>query len=308
MARIDCVVDTQPMAEEIKSVSLQIKDTTTAVVAMKAAIVLAEQQAADMVCRNVNKGFYTLMRSQISQKIAKLQSEVDSQLMQLNAQRKQLLAIKNRMERDYNMLSDRYLKLFNGLNQTLKQRVLEIDRPTFNFAVQEVGKVSNRTKYLAATVPISQLESLNTSQQIITSNVKYRTEKVIESMSKFLADTSEQKKLSERVLLKNEKAQNSTLLVPALICESNLDKFNNEKLEVIVSKEQFGVSVQSAMKNTVNQHLEQLEWEDAHEPYQEVKSEFSKMLAAINVSQRVKDMANKLFLATHFQTIKNKQL
>ena len=90
MARIDCVVDTQPMAEEIKSVSHQINDTTTAVVAMKAAIVLAEQQAADMVCRNVNKGFYTLMRSQISQKIAKLQSEVDSQLMQLNTQRKQL--------------------------------------------------------------------------------------------------------------------------------------------------------------------------------------------------------------------------
>ena len=71
------------------------------------------------------------MRSQISQKIAKLQSEVDSQLMQLNAQRKQLLAIKNRMERDYNMLSDRYLKLFNGINQNLKQRILELDRPVF---------------------------------------------------------------------------------------------------------------------------------------------------------------------------------
>ena len=34
MARIDCVVDTQPMADEIKSVSHQINDTTTAVVAM----------------------------------------------------------------------------------------------------------------------------------------------------------------------------------------------------------------------------------------------------------------------------------
>lgn len=51
MARIDCVVDTQPMADEIQSVSHQINDTTTAVVAMKAAIVLAEQQAADMVCK-----------------------------------------------------------------------------------------------------------------------------------------------------------------------------------------------------------------------------------------------------------------
>ena len=308
MARIDCIVDTQPMAEEIKSVSHQINDTTTAVVAMKAAIVLAEQQAADMVCRNVNKGFYTLMRSQISQKIAKLQSEVDSQLMQLNTQRKQLLAIKNRMERNYNMLSDRYLKLFNGINQNLKQRILELDRPVFNFAVQEVEKVSNRTKYLAATVPISQLESLITSQQIVISNIKYRAEKVIESMTNFLANTSEQKKLSERVLLKNEKVQNTTLLIPILVCESNFDSFDNKKLEVIVSKEQLNTSVQSAMKNTLNQHLEQLVWNDVCEPHQEVKSEFSKMLATSNTSQRVKDMANKLFIATHFQTIKNEQL
>ena len=296
MARIDCVVDTQPMAED------QINDTTTAVVAMKAAIVLAEQQAADMVCRNVNKGFYTLMRSQISQKIAKLQSEVDSQLMQLNTQRKQLLAIKNRMERNYNMLSDRYL------NQNLKQRILELDRPVFNFAVQEVEKVSNRTKYLAATVPISQLESLITSQQIVISNIKYRAEKVIESMTNFLANTSEQKKLSERVLLKNEKVQNTTLLIPILVCESNFDSFDNKKLEVIVCKEQLNASVQSAMKNILNQHLEQLVWNDACEPHQEVKSEFSKMLATSNTSQRVKDMANKLFTATHFQTIKNEQL
>jgi hypothetical protein len=32
------------------------------------------------------------------------------------------------------------------------------------------------------------------------------------------------------------------------------------------------------------------------------------MLATSNTSQRVKDMANKLFIATHFQTIKNEQL
>ena len=50
--------------------------------------------------------------------------------MQLNQQRKQLLAIKSRMERDYNMISARYLKLFNGLNQNLRQRVFELDKPT----------------------------------------------------------------------------------------------------------------------------------------------------------------------------------
>ena len=130
MAYIDCVVDTEPMAREITSVSNHIKGTTAAVVGMRAAVIQAEEEASDHVCENVNRGFYTLIRSQISQKIAKLKSEVDSHLMQLNQQRKQLLAIRSRMERDYNMISNRYLKLFNGLNQNLRQRVFELDRPT----------------------------------------------------------------------------------------------------------------------------------------------------------------------------------
>lgn len=102
MATFNYTVDTHPMADEISSVSNHLKGTTVAVVAMQTAVVLAEKKAADHVCDNVNKGFYTLMRSQISQKIAKLQSEVDSHLMQLNQQKKQLSAIKSRMERDYN--------------------------------------------------------------------------------------------------------------------------------------------------------------------------------------------------------------
>ena len=112
MATFNYTVDTNPMAQEIGSVSNHIKGTTTAVVAMQAAVILAEEKAADHVCTNVNKGFFTLIRSQISQKVAKLQSEVDSHLMQLNQQRKQLLSIKGRMERDYNMISNRYSKLF----------------------------------------------------------------------------------------------------------------------------------------------------------------------------------------------------
>jgi len=43
MANIDCVLDTNPMAEEINTVSNHIKGTTTAVVAMQTAVVLAKK-------------------------------------------------------------------------------------------------------------------------------------------------------------------------------------------------------------------------------------------------------------------------
>jgi hypothetical protein len=305
MAYIDCVVDTDPMAQKISSVSNHVNATTTAVVAMQTAVVLAESKAADHVCDNVNRGFYTLIRSQISQKIAKLKSEVDSHLMQLNQQRKQLLAIKMRMERDYNMISNRYLKLFNGLNQNLRQRIFELDKPTIDFAIKEVEKVSNRTKYLTATVPVSQLESLAASQKIIASNVKFCGLKVINSMTKFLSDMSEQKKLTDQILLAdNFKIENTSLSVPILISEYNFDKFDNKNMDIVVNNVGLSNPTQSSIKNTIVSNIDNLQWQREREINKEIENEFRKLLAVSNTSQRVKDTANKLFMANNYQTIK----
>lgn len=307
MATFNYTVDTNPMAAEISSVSKHVAGTTTAVVAMQTAVVVAEGRAADHVCTNVNKGFFTLIRSQISQKMARLQSDVDSHLMQLNQQRKQLLAIKGRMERDYNMISSRYTKLFSGLNQNLKQRVFELDRPTIDFAVREVEKVSNRTKYLTATVPVAQLESLAMSQKIIASNVKFRGKKVIGSMTNFLSNMDEQKHLTKRILLSDSRVENATLSVPVIISETNFDKFNNKNIEITVSKIQLNSITQSAVNNTVSKNVDNLQWQKS-EINKEVKSEFSKFLSGYNSSQRVKDMASKLFLANNYQQLKSPAL
>ena len=303
MAHIDFVLDTKPMAQEISSISNHIKGTTAAVVAMQTAVVLAEQKAADQVCSNVNKGFYTMMRSQISQKIATLQSQVDSFLMQLNAQRKQLLAIKKQMERDYNMLCSRYLKLFNGLNQNLHQRVFELDKPTINFAVREVERISNRTKYLTATVPLSQVESLSDSQKILASNVKYRGAKVIESMKNFLSSSIEQKKITDKVLLEGN-TQSENLVTPVLISEYCFDKYGTKNLTIWISNTLLSPQAQTAVKNTLGQQLETLSWVNHTETDKEIKSEFSKLVSKSTSSQRVKDMTLKLFADPSFQTIK----
>lgn len=305
MASFNYKVDTKEMADTISSVSDHVKGTTTAVVAMQTAVVMAEKKAANHVCENVNKGFFTLMRSQISQKIAQKQSEVDSRLVQLNQQQKQLLAVKTHMERDYNMISSRYMKLFNGLNQNLKQRVFELDRPIVNFSVHEVEKVSNRNKLLSAIVPISQLESLAMSQKIIASNVKFRGLNVIKSMSNFLADMSEQKRITDKILLHKNRVENSTLSIPVIISECNFDQYDSKNIDVVVSKVELSQQTQSAVKNAVNQNIEKLKWQKEIEINKEVKSEFSKYLSNCTYSQRVKDMANKLFMTNSFQTIKS---
>ena len=304
MATFNYTVDTKPMAEEIRSVSHHVNATTGAVVAMQTAVIFAEEKAADHVCNNVNKGFYSLIRSQISQKMAKLQSDVDSHLMQLVQQKNALLSIKNRMQRDYNMIAGRYGKLFNGLNANLKQRVFELDKPTIDFAIKEVDKVSNRTKYLTATIPITQLESISLSQRIVASNIKHKGLNVINSMRSFLFEMNTQKKLTDQILINdNRYTETATIYIPIVICECNRDKTDSKNLEIIVSDVELDNFSKSAIQNTAYAEINQVAWSQKNITNSEIKSEFSKLISSSAKSQRVKELAMQLFQSNNFQTI-----
>lgn len=304
MATFNYTVDTKPMAEEIRSVSHHLNATTGAVVAMQTAVIFAEEKAADHVCNNVNKGFYSLIRSQISQKMAKLQSDVDSHLMQLVQQKNALLSIKNRMQRDYNMIAGRYGKLFNGLNANLKQRVFELDKPTIDFAIKDVDKVSNRTKYLTATIPITQLESISLSQRIVAANIKHKGLNVINSMRSFLFEMNTQKKLTDQILINdNRYTETATIFIPIVICECNRDKTDSKNIEIIISDVELDNFSKSAIQNSAYAEINNVEWSQKTAPNSEIKSEFSKLLASSSKAQRVKDLAMQLFQSNNFLTI-----
>lgn len=304
MATFNYTVDTQPMANEMSSVSHHVNVTTGAVVAMQTAVIAAEGRAADHVCNNVNKGFYSLIRSQISQKLAKFQSEVDSNIMQLVQQKKALLSIKSRMERDYNMIANRYTKLFNGLNANLKNRVFELDKPTMDFASKEIDKVTNRTKYLTATIPITQLESITTSQRIIASNVKQKGLNVINSMRWFIHEMNLQKKLTDEILINdNSISKVGTSYIPVAIYECNRDRSDQKNIDIVMTGFEINNSVKSAIKNNIYNQLATLTWNQDIKPSQEIASEFNKLLSASSSSAKIKDLALRLFQSNKYQTI-----
>ena len=304
MATFNYTVDTQPMADEMSSVSRHVNITTGAVVAMQTAVIAAEVRAADHVCNNVNKGFYSLIRSQISQKLAKFQSEVDSNIMQLVQQKKALLSIKSRMERDYNMIAKRYTKLFNGLNANLKSRVFELDKPTMDFASKEIGKVSNRTKYLTATIPISQLESISISQRIIASNIKQKGLNVINSMKWFIHEMNIQKKLTDEILISDSSISKIGIsYIPILIYECNRDKTEHKNIDIVLTDIELNNVVKSAINNKAYSEFGQLAWSQKPAHQQEINSEFSKLLSSSSRSSRIKDLTLRLFQSNKYLTI-----
>lgn len=220
-SRIDCVIDTEPMAREMDRVSRQVDGTTAAVVGFKAAVIKAEGDAADHVCQNVNRGFYSLIHSQISQKIAKLSSEVDSHVMKITQLQKQLLGLKSRMQRDYAMTSQRYHKLFTTLNRDLRLRVTELDRPVMRFASDETTRLENRTRLLSSQVPLGQTETLAASERILAGNVKYQAKEVLESTERYLSDYKRQEVLLQKVLLDETIDQEEQqILMPVIVVNS----------------------------------------------------------------------------------------
>ena len=308
MAYIDCVIDTHPMAQEIDSVSRHINGTTAAVVGMKAAIIQAEQEAADLVCRNVNKGFYTLIHSQISQKIAKLQSEVDSHLMRLNQTRKQLLAIRNRMEKDYGMLSQRYTKLFAGLNNDLENRIFEIDKPIVQFALKDVSSISDRAQLMTATVPVAQVESLSVSQKLLASNMKNKGMQAIGSMTSFLGNMKAQKALTDRIILNGyTTSRDSTYLVPVLISETCSEGEDSTRMDIYVTDGCLTGENRDSIKTAVDSKVDRYKWVRGMLK-EEVIDEFNKKMAASELSDRAKEMAAQLFKATDYKILKPRVL
>ena len=304
MATFNYTVDTQPMADELSSVSRHVNVTTGAVVAMQTAVIAAEARAADHVVSNVNKGFYALIRSQISQKMAKLQSEVDSNLMQLVQQKNALLGIRNRMQRDYNMIARRYVRLFNGINANLKNRVFELDKPTIDFACKEIDRVSNRTKYLTAMIPISQLESISVSQKIIASNVRQKGFIAINSMKSFIHEMNLQKNLTDQVMIRDDgNVKLGKSYIPVVIYECNRDQTANKNIDVVLSDVELSSVAKSAIKNAAYSAFPHLEWSQNTIPSQEILSEFSKLVSASPKSARIKELALRLFQTNNYLTI-----
>ena len=295
-----CTVDTHPMAAEMQSVSNHVKGTTAAVVTMQGAVIAAENNSANKVCRNVNRGFLTLMRSQISQKIANKQSRVQALVMQLGQQKRQLLGIKSNMEREYGRIAERYLRIFTSINKELETRIRQVDQPVFELVNKHMATSSNRMNALTAWVPTSQAEGLCKSQQILVSNMKKNAQEALEQSTDFLSQIGEQRALTNQVLISNPNGnEEKSYLIPALICESVSDASRNVRTDIAVPSD-LPKAHASLINNAIRE--DKLPWSQ-QAPSQQLFEELSRLLESAPVSQRVKDTTRKMYLAANFETL-----
>lgn len=305
---INCHVDTTPMARTVGTVSTHVNGTTAAVVAMKGAVIAAEKEGADHVCSKINHGFHSLMQSQISQKTAALQSEVDSLLLKLNHQRKQVTALRQRMERDYQRTCSRYIKIFTTINRSLDQRITEVDRPVISFADGEASKVMNRASLLTADVPVGQSESVRTSQVVGASKLKNQAVKALNAINSFISDSVALDNVTHRILL-NRRLPEQTVMaswnVPVMVVETNFDASDVSRSEFYTSRvnlpQESARRIELAVDSAVRS--EQLPWRNQPCNDPEVVSQFRAMVAQSGLAPRTQEMMLRMFEANTYQTL-----
>jgi hypothetical protein len=289
------------MASEMQSVSRHVKGTTAAVVTMQSAVIMAENNSANKVCSNVNRGFFMMVRSQISQKIANKQSRVEALLIQLAQQKRRLLGIKSNMEREYGRIAERYLRIFTGINKELEVRIRQLDQPVFELVNHQMATSSNRMNALSSIVPTSQVEGLTKSQQIMMSEMKHNAQVALEQSYDFLTQIGEQRVLTNKVLISRpDDNGEKTCHIPVLICETVNDAQQTSRTEIDIPADfsnNGANQVYSAIRGSND-----LPWAKA-EMSPVVGDEFSRLLDASKASARVKDLIRKMYAKSDFETI-----
>jgi hypothetical protein len=221
MSDFDMVVNTEPMADSIESVTTHVDAATVAVVGMQAAVIQAEKEAADAICDNVNRGFHSLILSQISQKKIKAQIQAETLLVSLRQSAQALLRIRNQFTRDFERISSRYARLFKILDDALRSRIFELDKSAVlpsgaGFKSIEKGSLGSG----AATLVIHK-ETLEAGSRLQAGQIKTHCKNIMSDMRTVISRNMALKKNTSNVLLPRSVQKRTYVYLPVIVMEAD---------------------------------------------------------------------------------------
>lgn len=184
---IDIEVDTRPFDKSIDNCSTNVDLLTGAVVATEAAQVASIKENSEKVAGTIVNGFFSYIRSEISQQINELSQNIDAQLMHLRELSQACVDKKRQMDVDFTRISGRYIKIFDDLNHELFSRIHELDKPTFVFRKeldQQHGRYQDND--IINTVSVSGKENGQLLARLMVSVAKKRALDTISQMKIFL--------------------------------------------------------------------------------------------------------------------------
>lgn len=294
--RFDFVVDTSPMAVSVNDISGHVNATTAAVVALEAAVIKSEKEAADEISAKVDRGFYDLIQSQISTKKATYFTEMNAKLALLIEFSKALSQSKTRMESDFFRLKREYYKIFHGLDKALENRIRQLDKNAMRIADIRANLISGHFIKDVAKTEVAVREISNTRQLALTARLKNKTEKALSSLQYKACENDSYKACMESVMDNKSIEQTRDEYVPVVYSyeqsmvmkESFVIKLTFPKFISDKSRSYMEVSIMEQMENIDKTPKGEKE-------IREIRDEFNNLVASSPIDERTASIMMKLF-------------
>lgn len=249
---IDIYVDTEPFDRSVENCSSHVDLLTGAVVATETAEIASRTRTSKKVASTIVGGFFSYIRSEISQQISELTQSTDAHLMHLKELMQTCISKQKQMESDYIRISSRYVKIFDDLNGELSNRIYELDKPAFVFKKETDGqKIRTSDNDLVNTVAIFGSESSDLQTKIGASITKKRALDTLNKAKMFLW---QQKKLNNMIQqsMHNESKAGS-IYTPVCFVENN--NANNQIDKKVHYTSYFSVLDDKNVKNSLVEHF-----------------------------------------------------
>jgi len=184
---INIVVDTVPFDKSVEDCGFNVNLLTTAVVETESATILSKQKNSNKIAEAIIGGFFSYVKSEISQQISEIMQNTDSLFMHIKELSKVCISKKDQMESDYNRITSRYVKAFSDLNNELANRIHQLDKPAFVFKKEiEIQQLRAYNNDLISTVSAFGKESGDLQAKTAASLAKQRALTTLNKVKFFL--------------------------------------------------------------------------------------------------------------------------
>lgn len=295
MADFNITVDTRPMADSLDYVNSNVRDVTSSVVAMQTAVVVAQQEASNHICRNVDTGFFVLMKSQFDQKIAAVSSKMLSTMQLMETFKSDIDKIMVIMTDDYERIKARYLKHFSSLDKALETRIHELDKRAYEISRNyKMSQFKTGSEVIKAICYGDDTQLVNVKQA--SAAVKSKSAKSIDVMAD---DVIEQLRYSESVknILKEISFDQPTdEYVPVIFTETDSMMSAESSVKNVFTSEEADFSTNSKYLNQLRENSERLSWKEiSDDEFEPIKNSFQQKVNSEITDERVAKEMLRLF-------------
>ena len=296
MPTFDMTLDTEPMARSLDRVTNHVTLTTGAVSAMELAVIKAEKDSADQICRNVDRGFYNLIRSQVSSKLATHFTSMNASFMLMMQYAKTLSATQNRMESDISRLRRQYYKIFHGLDKSLENRVTQLDKDAMQLARTGKNLITDRKRKNVSSAVMTQHDTENLTKALVTARLKEKAGNALDSIHAKISGDSVYANQVSGVLRPQTVDSQEPLHVPVVMAREQSQVTANSSYPRAYLPEYLDSRTESVMEDQVNSVLPQVldnVFDSSHQEY--VAANYRGMVEHSDIDPRVKQVMMWLY-------------